>query len=137
MAEKENSEQEKYIQLQLLAQQLQHYQNNIELIEQNLTELKRLKLSLEEFSSVEKGKTILVPLGQNIFTKAKLENTEDLIVGIGSNILIKKTIPETKESIGKQEEELITVHKQLQEEMQKIYSYFEQLQEEIKKEEKG
>ena len=135
MAEKENSEQEKYIQLQLLAQQLQHYQNNIELIEQNLTELKRLKLSLEEFSSVEKGKTILVPLGQNIFTKAKLENTEDLIVGIGSNILIKKTIPETKESIGKQEEELITVHKQLQEEMQKIYSYFEQLQEEIKKEE--
>ena len=137
MAKNDSKEQENYIQLQLLAQQLQHYQNNLEILEQNLTELRRLKLSLEEFSSVEKGKTILVPLGQNIFTRAKIEDAKDLIVGVGSNILVKKTIPETKETIEKQEEELTQVFKQLQEEMQKLYSYFEQLQEETKKEEKS
>lgn len=132
MAKNDSKEQENYIQLQLLAQQLQHYQNNLEIVEQNLTELRRLKLSLDEFEKTERNKTILVPLGQNIFTKAKLDNAEELIVGIGSNILVMKTIEETKETITKQEEELTLVFKQLQEEMQKIYSYFEQLQKEEK-----
>ena len=129
---KKEQDQEKYVQLQLLAQQLQHYQNNLEVIEQNILELKRLKLSMDEFENIKKGKTILVPLGQNIFTKAKIEDTKDLIFGIGANILLKKTVPEAKETIIKQEEELSLLFKQLQEEMQKVYSYFEQLQEEIK-----
>ena len=126
----DNKNQEKNIQLQLLAQQLQHYQGNLELIEQNMQELRRLKLSLDEFENVKKDSIILVPLGQNIFTRAKLDDVKDLIVGIGSNIMVKKTIQETKELIVKQEEELTTVFKQLQEEMQKMYMYFEQLQKE-------
>ena len=125
---KDKKDQEDYIQLQILTQQLQQYQNNLEIIDHNLTELKRLELSLDDFEKVKKQSVIMVPIGQNIFTKARLEDEKDLLVAVGSNVLVKKSVAETKEFMKKQEDELVLIFNQLREEMQNIYLYIQQIQ---------
>ncbi|MBS3134377.1 prefoldin subunit alpha [Candidatus Woesearchaeota archaeon] len=125
---KDKKDQEDYIQLQILTQQLQQYQNNLEIIDHNLTELKRLELSLDDFEKVKKQSVIMVPIGQNIFTKARLEDEKDLLVAVGSSVLVKKSVAETKEFMKKQEDELVLIFNQLREEMQNIYLYIQQIQ---------
>ena len=125
---KDKKDQEDYIQLQILTQQLQQYQNNLEIIDHNLTELKRLELTLDDFEKVKKQSVIMVPIGQNIFTKARLEDEKDLLVAVGSSVLVKKSVAETKEFMKKQEDELVLIFNQLREEMQNIYLYIQQIQ---------
>lgn len=74
-------------------------------IENSLLEF---NLAIEAINNIDKspGAEILVPLGANTFTYAKLSGSKEILTGIGSDILVKKTTTESIEVVKKNIENL-------------------------------
>ena len=65
-------------------------------------------LAIEAINNIDEnpGSEILVPLGANAFSYAKLSGSKDILTGIGSDVLVKKTTSESIEIIKKNIENL-------------------------------
>ena len=106
----------------------QQYQNQLELISQQVTlldnlilEYERAKETLEEISNAEKDKEILIPIGGNTFVFGTLKDKTKVITGIGGNISIEKKINNTltslqhkMEEFRKEEEKLVKMAQDIQ-----------------------
>ncbi|MDD5253616.1 MAG: prefoldin subunit alpha [Candidatus Nanoarchaeia archaeon] len=90
--------------LQTLSYQIQQLQEQLQIIENQFTELSILSSALDEVKE-SKGKNSLIPLGPGIFAEAELKDTDKVLVNVGSEIMVRKTIQEAKELIEKQIEE--------------------------------
>lgn len=105
--EKENEElQQKYVDLQILINQINQIQQQINAIQTQNVELRNLQLSLNDISNVKKDTEAYVPVGSNIFTKSKILDNKDFLVGVGSNVFVSKTLEETNSLIEAQMNEL-------------------------------
>lgn len=116
--EMSEKQQEVIYKLSLFEQQMQQIQQQLQMVEQGVGELKELGSSIGEL----KGKTeeeILAPLGRGIFAKAKLLS-EEFIVDIGGKNFVKKSISETKEMIENQIKKLEDIYVQLSESMNEL-----------------
>lgn len=123
--------QDKYIEFQLINQQIAQLQQQILSLSTQLIELKSLKDNLENFKKLKKGTESLVPLGANIFTKMELKENEEVIVNVGSNVLVKKSVPESQKIIDKQLKELESLIEQFQDNLEKIASRAQELQKDL------
>lgn len=74
-------------------------QQNLEMIEGSLTELRATSNALEEIKGAKKDSEVLVPIGVDSFIKAKIIDPENVIVGIGADLAAKKTIDEARADI--------------------------------------
>ena len=117
----------------MLEQQVQQVQQQLQLVEQNITELTSLNFGLEELKG-SKDKEILAPLGRGIFVKTKLLS-EELTVDIGSKTFVKKNIEKTKKLIEEQIEKLEEIREQLALSLNEINEEASRLIEEAQKEE--
>ncbi len=113
------------LKLNIFEQQISQLQEQISLIEQTITEMKLLKLQLNELVN-SKGKEIFSPIGKGIFIKAKIQS-EELIVDIGEKNFVKKSIPETKKLIEQQIEKLEQVKGELEEGLEKSKEEMEKI----------
>ena len=94
---KENKDlQQKYLEFQILTEQIPKIQQQIVSLNQQIMELKLLKDSLNKVKNIKANTKSLIPLSPNIFTKAEIKDNKEVLVSVGSNILVKKTIPETE-----------------------------------------
>lgn len=115
-----NTEQEIAQRFMMFEQQIRLIQEQFQVVEQTILDLKNLDLGLVDLI----GKTnseILSPIGKGIYAKSKLIS-EELIVDVGGKNFIKKSIPETQEILKKQIEKLEKVREDLENEMDKINS---------------
>lgn len=94
--------QQKYLELQMLDQQMKHVQKQVELIEQQASELDEVQQNLDEFGSSAQGSDLWVPIASGIFVKSKLEDNKHLAVNVGGNTVVTKDIPETKKMLAAQ-----------------------------------
>ena len=127
----ENELQKKYLEFQLLNEKLIHLQEQHSLLQTHLNELSTTLSSLEEISSLKKNKDILIPLSNNIFTKANLNPVNTLLVGVGSNLLIENSAEEASQSIEEQRKELIILLKKIEAEFSRITQAIKLIQPEI------
>jgi len=97
--------QEQIIQMQALEQEAEALSQQLQLIEQNLSEIKDLGLSLEEIEKKD-NKEILVDIGKKIYLPVEIKDN-NLFVEIGKGNFVKKTSPETREVIEEQIKKLI------------------------------
>jgi len=97
--------QEQIIQMQALEQEADALNQQLQLIEQNLSEIKDLGLSLEEIEKKD-NKNILVNIGKKIYLPVEIKDN-NLFVEVGEGNFIKKTGSETKKLIEEQIEKLI------------------------------
>lgn len=97
--------QEQIIHIQMLEHEINHLNQQLEIIDQNLSELQELKASLDELSKNE-TKSILADLGKKIYIPVSIEE-KSLFVEVGNKNFVKKNIPETKEVIEDQEKKII------------------------------
>jgi len=88
------------MQLAGLEQEVKQLEEKLMLIDQQITEMQRLDIDLEEIEK-NKEKDILAGLGKGIFIKAKTGD-KNLLVDVGSGIIVKKNIKETKQIIKEQ-----------------------------------
>jgi len=120
-------QQEYMIKMQMLGQEAEQIEQQIQIIEQQNSELNSVRESLEaikNFKEKEDSKEILANLGKGIFVKADLREKE-LLVNIGKDVLVKKTPEETIKIIDEQTKKLLAGKEQfieriaeLQKEMQ-------------------
>ncbi len=103
---KEEEKQQKYLQLQMLDQQIKQVQQYLQTFDQQLVEIRNVISSLKELSKLKKGDQILAPLASGIFVKAKLENNNEVRVNVGTNIVVTKNIEDAVKMLQEQEAEI-------------------------------
>jgi len=120
--------QEILFKLSMFEQQLQQLQQQLQAVENGITELNSLSLGLNELPG-SKGKEIFARIGRGIYAKAKIIS-EDLVVNVGENNFVKRSVPETKKMIEEQTVKLKEVGKELESNIESVSSDFTKLAQE-------
>ncbi|MBU0470075.1 MAG: prefoldin subunit alpha [Nanoarchaeota archaeon] len=120
--------QEKYLQFQMLQQQIEQISQHLEILQQQNEDLDRAVEAVTELGKTKTGKEILAPLANGIFLKTELKDNERLIVNVGADVTVEKTIPEVTKLLEEQKTAMLaksveaeTVLEQLQHQMMEIY----------------
>jgi len=111
--EKEKEMQSKYLQLQVLDNQIKQVQQQIQKLDAQLTELETINLSLGDLKDIKEGTEILVPVATGIFFKANIKDTKNLLVNVGSNVSVKKTADDAIGMLNEQVKEIATYKEQI------------------------
>lgn len=112
------SQQELFLRLSVLEQQMQYLQQQLDAVEKGINQLNDLDLDLNELQGAE-GKEILAQIGTGIYVPAKLLS-ETLTVNIGENNFVKKSIPDTKKIIQTQIKKLQETQEELEQHLDSI-----------------
>lgn len=88
----------------MMEQESKQLNEQLELIEQHVSEMQKLKEALDELEKTNE-KSILANLGKNIYIPAEITD-KTLIVEVGKGNFVKKTIPEANKIIIEQLEKL-------------------------------
>ncbi len=102
-AEEEESWREKYLQFQMLQQQIEQLSEHAEQLNKQMGELDITRNALKQLSTTKTNTEIIAPLANGIFVKASLQDNNKLIVNVGSNITVEKTVEQVIALLNKQE----------------------------------
>jgi len=123
--------QRKYIEIQILEQQIKQIQKNLEILNQQIFELNMISNSLTEIKKTKIGQELLVPLGSGIFIKTELKDNNEILTNVGSDVVISKTNAETKTFIKSQTEFVIEMITKIEQELHLSISKYEELKEDL------
>ncbi len=98
--------QEKYMQFQMLQQQMQKVSEHLQMFNEQVEELEISKGALQELQNTQTGNEILAPIANGIFIKAKLEDNQKMIVNVGNNTTVEKTVPQLVEMLAEQQQKI-------------------------------
>ncbi len=123
---------QKYMQFQLINQQLEQVSQHLEMLNQQNAELEISIGAVGELGKAKVNDEVLAPIANGIFFKSELKDNKKLVVNVGSNITTEKTIDEVVELL-KDQQERITLQikeadmilQQLSEQAMKIYEEVE------------
>ncbi len=123
--------QQKYVQLQLLDQQIKQVQQQIQAIAKQLNDVVYSIQSLEEFKNVKPGTEVFVPIVTGIFAKAELKDAKNVNINVGSNVAVNKDLDDAKKLLEEQLTELENIRLKLSNDAQKMIAQAQLLQTEI------
>ena len=124
--------QEQIMKLQIIEQEAEKFNQQLKLIEENLSEFEELKSGLEELEKNE-SKEILANLGKKIYIPVEIKD-KNLIVEVGQKTFVKKTIPEARKIIEEQIEKFNFGKEQITRNLEALQAEAERLVEEIESE---
>lgn len=128
----EKEQQQKYIELQLIDQQIRNIQKQLQIVDQQIIELVMTRQSLEELKDVKVNSSTLAPIASGIFIKADIKDKNELIVNVGSNVAVKKKREEVKEMIIKQLDDVKKIQTDLLVNLQKLSLSAQEIEKELK-----
>ncbi len=123
--------QQKYLELQLLDQQMKQVQKQVAAIERQAAEVEEVQKSLDELSASRQGSEMFVPISNGIFLKARLEDNKSLAVNVGGSTVVKKDIPSTKAMLAEQAADMRRFQEEMVEQFQKMAERAAELQAEL------
>ena len=123
--------QSKYAEFQLLSQQVSQLEEQLGNVEEQIVDLGLLKNSISELKNIKKDTEILVHLGHNLFTKAKLGESKDFIVGVGAGTLVKKDSNDTVELLVNQIKEMDNLRDVMRNKVSDAYNTLQMIHEEL------
>lgn len=103
--DKEEQLQQKYLQFQLLQQQIEQLSPQVEMLNQQNAELEISINAVKELGEIKKGNELLAPIAEGIFFRGELKDNEKLVVNVGSDVTVERTIPEVIHLLEGQKEE--------------------------------
>lgn len=122
---------EKYLEMQILTQEIKQLRQQILNLENQTMELESLEDNLDEMKKVRKGAEILVPLGGGIFSKAELKDNEKVVMNVGASVMVKKSLDEAKEVVKNQIAQMKNLIEEIANELEKLAIRAQYVQEEI------
>jgi prefoldin alpha subunit len=123
--------QQKYMELQLLYQQMKQEQKQVEAIEQQAAELDEIQQSLDALTASKQGSELWVPVSSGIFVKARLEDTKNLAVNVGSGTVVSKDVPATKAMLAAQAKDMRAFQTELVSRAEKLAERAVELKQEL------
>ena len=124
---------QKYVEFQVLNQQIQQSQQQLQLMTQQVQELKALSQNVVEISKAKANSEMYTNLGVGVHLKSKVEDIKKLLVNVGAGILVQKTPEETLTIVNQQITELDKFCGNLNQQVHQQVQRAEQLKEEISK----
>lgn len=124
------------VELNLMNNKLQEIEQQLQIIDKHLTELRSTSLALQELKKTKKNTEILAQIGQNIFVKAGLEDNNEVIIDIGARVFARKSINEAEEILDKRIEEFSQVKEKISEQAQLVLNAMVELEKKIQESEK-
>jgi len=131
--EKAKNLQEKYMEFQMMQYQLQELQQASEKVEEELSNLKNIQKTLDDFSRLNEGDEILFPLANGIFAKANLVDNKKLKMSVGADVTSTKTIEGVRAFVQKQEDSLKALKEKMADDAQNVFSKLKESEKELKK----
>lgn len=114
---KERELKEKYLQIQLLDQQINQLQQQITAINQQIIESKTVEDSLDNLSKTKINTNLFSPLGLGIFVETQLKDNKTILMNVGSKVIVKKSILKAKDLLQKRINDLKKTLKHLEEQL--------------------
>ena len=123
---------EKYLEFQLLQQQLEQLTKYIEELESKQAEFLSTKENLSELSASRIGSEVFMPVAHGIFAKATLSSSEELLVNVGADIAVAKPMPEVVNLIDRQIAEVkeirVNIHANIEKLTERLNTVMEELE---------
>jgi prefoldin alpha subunit len=123
--------QEKYIELQMLDQQMKQVQQQLRIIISQIAELDSVVIALDDLKKVKTGAEVLFPITNGIFVKGTLKENKEVSINVGSNIVVNKPIDQAKELIKRQLEEIRNLESQVRIDLQRLAVKAVELEKEV------
>ncbi len=121
-------EQKKYMELQMIDQQLKMVQGQLDQLDQQIAEITMIFEHLDEIKTVKKDEEILVPLVNGVFIKAKIADPKHMLVNVGSGSLVSKSNDELKALLEKQMDQLKNYKDNLMAMLQDFYNQADRIE---------
>lgn len=125
--------QQKFMEMQMIDQQIKYFQKQIELIENQVIELETSKQSLSDIGNTKTGSEILVPLNNGIFAKAELKDNKKLLVNVGASTVVTKTVSQVSELISGQIDEIVNAREEIISQLNTLVANANRIRDEIRK----
>ncbi|MBN2051964.1 prefoldin subunit alpha [Candidatus Woesearchaeota archaeon] len=125
---KKEFEQNKYVQLQLIDQQARQLQQYLHTFDQQLLEIRSVINSINELAKLKKGDTILAPIANGIFIKAKLEDNKEVRMNVGNNTVVNKSTEDAIKMLQSQEAEVTQYRSEVIAKLDELIKQAEELQ---------
>lgn len=123
--------QRKYMQLQMMKQQMQVYAEENHMIQEKMNELVITMDALQKISSVSKGDEMWTPVGSGGYVSASVNDTENVLIGIGAGVFIKEKREKALERVQKIIEEITALNNNVVSEMRKLIEQSQKIEMEI------
>ncbi|MBT5022397.1 prefoldin subunit alpha [Candidatus Woesearchaeota archaeon] len=98
--------QSKYVEYQMLEQQLKGLQQQMQKVDTQLVELQSIVKGLTDLQLADDNSEILVPMSSGIFVKANVKDKNKFLVNVGSSVIVDKSFEETVVLLNNQVREL-------------------------------
>ncbi len=124
--------QRKYVELQILQQQMMQIQRQSGMIESQIEEMLLVQQALDDFAKAKRGDEMFVTLTPGILVKAKLEQESEVLLNVGAGAVVQKKVPDAKRVISEQESELKKVNVELAQQLEKLVKRAKEIGAELK-----
>ncbi|MBR9683631.1 prefoldin subunit alpha [Candidatus Woesearchaeota archaeon] len=118
--DEEQSQQQQYLQLQMLQQQIEQTSQQLEGLAQQFTELEITQDALKQLQGIPKNNEVLATIAPGIFIKTALKDNQKLIINVGASTTAEKTIPQVITLLEKQKAGLELTLAESDAELQKL-----------------
>lgn len=132
MSQKEEA-QEKYMEFQMVQQQLQQLTEHVEQMNQQAAELEMSINAVKELEKTPLHNEFLAPLANGIFVKGELKNNSNLIVNVGSNVTVERTPQEVIKLLHQQRIEVVERTAEAEAVVEQLSAYALKLYKEVEK----
>ena len=105
--------QEKYMEFQMLQQQIEQLSKYMEELDGKLQEFTITKNNIGNMDKLLPNAESLASLAPGIFAHAELKENKKFVINVGANVLVEKTIPQITEMLDKQIKEISQAQVQL------------------------
>ena len=122
---------EKYAEFRMAMAQIKQVQEQLEAVEQKKQELEDAAEGVSQLKNASKGAKMLAPVTDGIFVKTTLESTDEVLVNVGSDICVKKTVEEATSILRAKQQELMSYHELMLEELNKLTDTANMLEKEL------
>lgn len=131
MKKNEKETQEKYVEFQILSNQLKQLQQQFLNLDSHVLELTSLLNSINKISEIKEEQDSLIPLGSGIYLEGKIKAPKDAIITVGANIAVKKSIEDTRKLVERQLEEMKNLVAETEHQMEYLNEHLFNLKKEI------
>lgn len=121
----------RYIEMQLFDNELKQLRENLEGIESQLMEIRHIQESIQGIRQYKDGTTMLVPIANGIFIKAKLVKEDKLKINIGQNSVTEYSFDETTKLLTRQKNNIEELQKRLVTDFESLSGQMRRMEEDL------
>ena len=122
--------QNKYMEYQILVNNLKQLEQQFVMMEQHLNDLKGLDESLDSLINTKENE-MFSAVGNGVFVKTELKDKDSVLVNIGAGVVVRKKIKDAKNLVIRQVDEVQNLVIQIQDDFNNLNNEISILKEEL------